>query len=107
MATANQKVTATVFPQWTLKWGELGKAALLAGISAALTLLGTSIYAGRFPTIIELKQAGLVGLTTMIGVIIRDFTKPTVTVIKGQDAPTVDVNPTGTVIATSNTAPPK
>lgn len=94
------EIKATVFPQFSLKWQELGKAALLAGISAALALLGTSIYAGQLPTIVELKAAGLVGLTTMIGVVIRDFTKPTVTVIKGQDAPVVSVHPSGTVTTT-------
>lgn len=94
------EIKATVFPQFSLKWQELGKAALLAGISAALALLGTSIYAGKLPTIVELKAAGLVGLTTMLGVIIRDFTKPTVTVIKGQDAPVVNVHPSGTVTTT-------
>lgn len=100
MATDTTKVKATVFPQWTIKWTELGKAALLAGIAAGLALIGTSIYAGRFPTIVELKQAGLVAATTAIGVIIRDFAKPTVTVIKGQEAPVVNVAPSGAVTTT-------
>lgn len=95
----NTKVTAKVFPQWTIKWTELGKAALLAGISAGLTLLGTSIYSGALPTLVELKQAGLVALTTALGVIIRDFTKPTTTVIKGQQAPVVNAT-SGQVIVT-------
>lgn len=97
MATDVTKVKATVFPQWTLKWTELGKAAIVAGISAGLTLIGASIYAGRFPTIVELKAAGVVAATTAIGVIIRDFAKPTITVIKGQDAPKVEVAPSGAV----------
>lgn len=97
------KVKAIVFPQWTLKWQELGKAALLAGITAALTLLGTSIYAGKLPTIVELKSAGLVGLTTAIGVIIRDFTKPTTTVIKGHDAPVVNESAGGNTVTVTDT----
>lgn len=100
MATEPSKIKATVFPQWTVKWTELGKAAIVAGISAALTLLGTSIYAGRFPTIIELKAAGMVAATTALGVIIRDFTKPTITVIKGQEDPVVNIAPSGTVTST-------
>ncbi len=94
------EIKATVFPQFTLKMQEIGKAAILAGITAALTLIGTSIYAGKLPTLDELKAAGLVGLTTAIGVIIRDFTKPTTTVIKGLDAPIVNVHPSGTVTTT-------
>lgn len=90
-----KQVKAVVFPQWTIKWQELGKAAILAGLSAGLTLLGTSIFAQHLPTTVELKQAGLVALTTALGVIIRDFTKPTTVVIKGQEAPVVN--------ATSNT----
>lgn len=100
MATDATKVKATVFPQWTIKWTELGKAALIAGISAGLTLIGASIYAGRFPTIVELKAAGVVAATTAIGVIIRDFSKPTITVIKGQEAPVADVTPSGQVTTT-------
>ncbi len=100
MATDTTKVKATVFPQWTVKWTELGKAALIAGISAGLTLIGTSIYQGRFPTLDELKAAGIVAATTAIGVIIRDFSKPTITVIKGQEAPVTNVQASGAVVTT-------
>lgn len=98
MANEIKNVTATVFTQYSLKWQEVGKSALMAGITASLTLLMAAISAGRLPNLEELKAAGLVGLTTMVGAIIRYFLNPTTTVIKGQVAPTVLVVPPSTVI---------
>lgn len=98
MANEIEKVTATVFKQFSLKWQEVGKSALMAGITAALTLLMASISAGRLPNLDELKAAGLVGLTTMVGALIRYFLNPTTTVIKGQTDPSVLVMPPSTVV---------
>lgn len=98
MANETPNVTATVFTQFSLKWQEVGKSALMAGITASLTLLMAAISAGRLPNIDELKAAGLVGLTTMAGALIRYFLNPTTTVIKGQVDPTVVVMPPSTVI---------
>ena len=98
MANEIEVVTATVFKQFSLKWQEVGKSALMAGITAALTLLMASISAGRLPNLDELKAAGLVGLTTMVGALIRYFLNPTTTVIKGQTDPSVLVVPPSTVV---------
>ena len=102
MANEIQNVTATVFKQFSLKWQEVGKSALMAGITASLTLLMAAISASRLPNIDELKAAGLVGLTTMIGAIIRYFLNPTTTVIKGQVDPAPVVVPPNTVVTKEN-----
>lgn len=76
--------TVQVSKQFTVKLFEVGKAAVIAGITAALTLLATSIDAGHLPELAQIKQAGMVGVVTMLGAIIRYFVNPTTTVIKGQ-----------------------
>ncbi len=98
MAKEIEDVKAVVFKQFRLKWQEVGKSAVVAGITAALTLLGTSIYAGKLPNIEELKVAGMIGLTTMLGAIIRYFTNPTTTVIQGQVDPKAVVTQSGAVV---------
>ena len=98
MANEIQNVTATVFKQFSLKWQEVGKSTAMAGITSSLTLLMAAISAGRFPNVDELKAAGMVGLTTMTGALIRYFVNPTVTVIKGQVEPTAIVLPPSTVV---------
>ena len=103
MANEVQNVTATVFKQFSLKWQEVGKSALMAGITASLTLLMAAISAGRLPNLVELKAAGMVGLTTMIGALARYFLNPTTTVIKGQVDPTPEVLPPNTVVTKDQT----
>ena len=98
MANEIKNVTATVFKQFSLKWQEIGKSAMMAGITSSLTLLMAAISAGRLPNVDELKAAGMVGLTTMIGALVRYFFNPTTTVIKGQVDPTVVVLPPDTVV---------
>lgn len=100
MATDTSKVSARVFPQWTVKWTELGKAALLAGLSAGLLLIGGSIFNNELPNQEQLLAAGKLALTTALAVIIRDFTKPTITVIKGQESPVANIEASGTVTTT-------
>ncbi len=99
MSNEIQEVTATVFKQYSLKWLEVGKSALLAGISAALALIGASIEAGRMPTSVELITAGKVGIAAMIAALLRYFFNATTTVIKGQVEPLVKVSqPTQTAV---------
>lgn len=92
-----KQIEAVVFNQFSLKWQEIGKASVIAGITATLSLLGQSIYGGTLPTTQELKVAGMVGLTTMLGALIKYFTQPTVTVVKGIEKPAIDVNEAGKV----------
>lgn len=98
MPNEHEDIKAVVFKQFRLKWQEVGKSAVVAGISASLTILGTSIYAQKLPTTEEFKLAGMVGLTTMLGAVIRYFTNPTTTVIKGQVDPVSKVVSQDTVI---------
>ena len=98
MANEVEEIKAVVYKQFRLKWQEVGKSAIIAGITASLTILGRSIYAQTLPTIEELRLAGMVGLTTMLGAIIRYFTNPTTTVIKGQVDPVSKVVSQDTVV---------
>lgn len=100
MSNEIQEVKAIVFKQFNLKWQEVGKSAVVAGITAALTVLGTSIYAGRMPTMDELKAAAMIGATTMLGALIRYFSNPTTTVIKGQTDPIIKITPPDKVTTT-------
>lgn len=102
MANEIENVTATVFKQFSLKWQEIGKSALMAGITSALTLLMAAINAGRMPNIDELKAAGMVGITTMVGALARYFFNPTTTVIKGQVDPNAVVVPPNIVVTKDN-----
>jgi hypothetical protein len=103
MVSKLQQVEAVVFKQFTLKWQEVGKSAVMAGITAALTLIGASITAGEFPTSVELISAAKVGGLTMIGAIIRYVLNPTTTVIKGQIDPVSKVLPKTDTVVTVET----
>lgn len=93
-------LSATVFKQYEIKWKEIGKAALIAGLTIPISLLLTSLNAGHWPEWIELKSSLLAGLGAAIAVASRDFFKPTITVIKGQTEPTVVIKQPDTVITT-------
>lgn len=80
-------IKATVYKQFRLKWQEIGKSAVVAGCTAAVAILYLSISREEFPTLLELKQAGKIGLVTMAGTIMRYFLNPTTTVIQGQVDP--------------------
>lgn len=99
MSNEIKEITATVFHQFRLKWAEVVKSAVNAGITSFLTLIGASIYAQKFPTLHELKVAASAGVLTMLGSVIRYYLNPTTTVIKGQIDPSIKIVPPSTVVA--------
>ncbi len=64
----------------TLNLLDAGKSALIAGITTAVTLIAGSIYAGRFPTLVELKSAGVAGALAAISYLIKNLFTPAQTI---------------------------
>ncbi len=60
----------------TLDLLDVGKSALIAGITTAVTLITGSIYAGRFPTLEELKAAAIAGALGAVSYLIKNLFTP-------------------------------
>jgi hypothetical protein len=63
-------MNSTIF---TLNWKDLGKGAITAVITAFLTTISVGIYAGRFPSVEELKAAGLTSLAAGCAYIVKNL----------------------------------
>jgi len=49
------------------------KGAVVAAFASAVAVVGASIYAGRMPTLIEWKVAGLAASTAAVGYLIKNL----------------------------------
>lgn len=61
---------------YTLNLLDLTKSAVLFGITTAVTTIAVSIEAGRFPTLLELKAAGIAGALSATSYLIKNFLTP-------------------------------
>jgi hypothetical protein len=70
--------TSTIY---TLNWADGAKGFLVAAITAAVATIGQSISAGAFPTLAQLKVAGLAGLAAGFSYLIKNFFSASTTTI--------------------------
>lgn len=47
--------------------------AVVAAFTAAIAVIGASIYAGRMPTLIDCKVAGVAALTAAVGYLVKNL----------------------------------
>lgn len=62
-----------------LNWLDIGKAAIVAGITLGVSTIAQSLDSGALPTLAQLKTAGIVALTASLSYLIKNIFTPATT----------------------------